>query len=291
MGWPSGARTPPWVESMRNWGRVSSRGSQPMPAFCVSPKSSPLDPSSSISPVRGRLPRGPAPAVWTVQSSLEDSTMSSKPTRSGVLMGGSIRQVRSSGGPGRPHAYPLLALGRLAVRPRSRRRRDPLGHLRRSHGRRRPLERAAPDVPARGPDAAGAHAGSPGSPQAAPQGAAAEARPLRSGLDHGGHPEEARRHPADGAPGHRAARAARRGARQEDGASGPDAAESRRTHSRAPELRLHGARGQAEVRRAPEIPPAADGPAHGADAVAHGKPLARAAPADAGDDALALHAG
>src|SRR5213076_2863815 len=51
-------------------------------------------------------------------------------------MGGSIRQVRSSGGPGRPHAYPLLALGRLAVRPRSRCRRDPLGHLRRSHGRR-----------------------------------------------------------------------------------------------------------------------------------------------------------
>src|SRR5712664_128063 len=87
MGRPSGARIPPSVESSRNCGRPSSRGSQPMPAFCVRPKMSPLGRSSSISAVSGSLPDGPAPAVWTCHSARSDSTIASKVC---VVMGGSI---------------------------------------------------------------------------------------------------------------------------------------------------------------------------------------------------------
>ena len=42
MGWPSGARNPPWVLRIKNCLRPASAGFQPMPAFCVSPNKSPL---------------------------------------------------------------------------------------------------------------------------------------------------------------------------------------------------------------------------------------------------------
>src|SRR5262245_43296011 len=74
MGRPSAARIPPLVPSIRNCGRPSSRGSQPMPAFCVRPKTSPLGRSSSISAVSGRRPDGPAPAVCTSNAARSDST-------------------------------------------------------------------------------------------------------------------------------------------------------------------------------------------------------------------------
>ena len=41
MGVPSGARMPPCVERMRNSAPPIADGSQPMPAFCVQPKTSP----------------------------------------------------------------------------------------------------------------------------------------------------------------------------------------------------------------------------------------------------------
>src|SRR6266850_5686988 len=87
MGRPSDPRMPPLVPSMRNCGRPSSRGSQPMPAFCVRPKMSPLGRSSSISAVSGSLPGGPAAAVWTCHSARSESTIASKVC---VVMGGSI---------------------------------------------------------------------------------------------------------------------------------------------------------------------------------------------------------
>src|SRR5215475_11474100 len=72
---------------MRYCGRPSSRGSQPIPAFWVSPKMSPLGLSCSISAVRGRRPRGPGAALFTSKRSLVDSTISVKPrARDLVLM-------------------------------------------------------------------------------------------------------------------------------------------------------------------------------------------------------------
>src|SRR5262245_47652652 len=70
---------PPCVPSIRNCGRPSSRGSQPMPAFWVIPKMSPLGRSSSISAVRGRLPCGPTPAVSMRHSAGSESTICSNP--------------------------------------------------------------------------------------------------------------------------------------------------------------------------------------------------------------------
>src|SRR5690242_5415088 len=67
---------PPCVESIRYWGRPSWEGSQPMPAFWVMPKMSPLGRSSSISAVSGRLPCGPAPAVRISQTEGSDDTIS-----------------------------------------------------------------------------------------------------------------------------------------------------------------------------------------------------------------------
>ena len=50
-----------------------------MPASWVSPKTSPLGCSSSISAVSGRRPRGPAPAVSTSQTPPAAPTISSNP--------------------------------------------------------------------------------------------------------------------------------------------------------------------------------------------------------------------
>ena len=77
MGRPSAARIPPCVLSIRNCGRPSSRGSQPIPAFCVIPKMSPLGRSISISAVSGRLPAGPEPTVSTRHSAGSESTICS----------------------------------------------------------------------------------------------------------------------------------------------------------------------------------------------------------------------
>src|SRR5215472_12346781 len=76
---------------MRYCGRPSSRGSQPMPAFWVSPKMSPLGRSRSISAVRGRRPRGPGDALFTSKRSLVDSTMSVKPRARDLVL---MRQAR-----------------------------------------------------------------------------------------------------------------------------------------------------------------------------------------------------
>jgi hypothetical protein len=50
-----------------------------MPAFCVSPKMSPLGLSRSISAVSDRLPRGPGAALVTSSTPGLDSTISAKP--------------------------------------------------------------------------------------------------------------------------------------------------------------------------------------------------------------------
>src|SRR5262249_33764978 len=76
---------------MRYCGRPSSRGSQPMPAFWVSPKMSPLGRSRSISAVRGRRPRGPGAALFTSKRSLVDSTISVKPRARDLVL---MRQAR-----------------------------------------------------------------------------------------------------------------------------------------------------------------------------------------------------
>ena len=55
--------TPPCVLRIRNCLRPSSRGSQPMPAFWVSPNRSPLGRFSSISSVSGSAPAGPGAFV------------------------------------------------------------------------------------------------------------------------------------------------------------------------------------------------------------------------------------
>ncbi len=64
MGVPSAARRPPWVDRMRNSGSSSRFGSQPMPAFCVSPNRFPEGSVRSISGVIGKLPSGPR--AWVV---------------------------------------------------------------------------------------------------------------------------------------------------------------------------------------------------------------------------------
>ncbi len=51
-----------------------------MPAFWVSPNTSPLGASRSISAVSGRLPAGPAPTVRTSCTEGSDSTIRSKPS-------------------------------------------------------------------------------------------------------------------------------------------------------------------------------------------------------------------
>src|SRR5687768_11422452 len=59
---------PPCVLSSKYCGRPSSRGSQPIPAFWLSAKMSPLGALSSISSVKGSVPCGPAALVCTSMS-------------------------------------------------------------------------------------------------------------------------------------------------------------------------------------------------------------------------------
>jgi hypothetical protein len=70
---------PPWVLRIRNWGRASSRGSQPIPAFMVRPKTSPLGHSSSISGVSGSRPAGPVAFVSTSSRAAPVPTIASNP--------------------------------------------------------------------------------------------------------------------------------------------------------------------------------------------------------------------
>src|SRR4029453_9047211 len=69
IGRPSSPRRPPCVLRIRNGVRVASRGSQPMPAFCVRPKRSPLGDRSSSSGSSGRLPAGPLACERTAPGS------------------------------------------------------------------------------------------------------------------------------------------------------------------------------------------------------------------------------
>src|SRR6185437_5421988 len=65
MGEPSSARRPPCVLRMRNSGSSTRAGSQPMPAFCVSPNRLPEGALRSISAVMGSAPCGPRAWVAT----------------------------------------------------------------------------------------------------------------------------------------------------------------------------------------------------------------------------------
>ena len=65
-GVPSGSRMPPCVLRIRTSGRRIASGCQPMPAFCVQPKRSPLGRSSRSAGSSGRAPAGPGRAVSTV---------------------------------------------------------------------------------------------------------------------------------------------------------------------------------------------------------------------------------
>src|SRR5438046_598248 len=177
---------PPLVPSIKNCGRPSSRGSQPIPAFCVRPKMSPLGRSSSISAVRGRLPDGPAAAVWTSSSERADSTMVSKPVD---FMSGGYHRTGPAGSvvgveerPGRPRAPRTCGGGGGARPPRGRRAWPVAGRrgARVAGGSRRPgrggsrggggARRGSPGAPGRfggvgGPRASRGATASPGGPE------------------------------------------------------------------------------------------------------------------------------
>src|SRR6267142_2243545 len=91
---------PPWVLRIRNCGLPSSRGSQPMPAFWVRPKMSPLGLSRSCSAVIGSAPCGPAPAVTT--SNAVGSEVSRSSSAGEVFIGaGYAESLRPSSKAGR----------------------------------------------------------------------------------------------------------------------------------------------------------------------------------------------
>ncbi|TWH05087.1 hypothetical protein L613_006400000110 [Pseudoxanthomonas taiwanensis J19] len=62
-GWPSPARRPPWVLTIRYGSRAISLARQPMPAFWVMPNRCPLGAWRSIVSSIGRRPGGPSPEV------------------------------------------------------------------------------------------------------------------------------------------------------------------------------------------------------------------------------------
>ena len=72
-GVPSSARTPPSVERIRNSSRPTLDASQPMPAFCDRPNTSPEGRSWRNASVSGRAPSGPAAVVSTWKRSRRPS--------------------------------------------------------------------------------------------------------------------------------------------------------------------------------------------------------------------------
>src|SRR6266508_2353227 len=77
-GLPSSPLRPPCVLTMTYCGPPKDAGLQPMPTFCVRPKTLPLGSSRSMSAVRGSRPAGPSPASRPAATALaEPSTASS----------------------------------------------------------------------------------------------------------------------------------------------------------------------------------------------------------------------